>query len=1315
MNRLVLSLLLVLLCIPMSLALVSVSHMGYHPDGAKTVTVYTHAPTGTYAIRNSAGIVVSQGTLGKAVDLAGNPVECQGNNPCLVADFSAFKTPGTYTIVATTDKVETSHTFTISPSIYKDNIGVFSEFFDALKQQGSPYHGDLNSFADPAFPQMADGSYIMTAHQAGATLVRLGSAYRRNPQLFDSRMAGTMKSYIVYLEGLQDVQVADDPNGFRLGEGMAISNAFIPGPTSKTTLDVYDSGGALIQTVPLRSLCAGLNGNAYTTCISNAASVYKCQENEPCINLTYNDRRGKRVAGQTDGYGVDNGWYYEWSCYFDVDLQNGNYNNGINPCMIYDVRESYDNTAVTLLAYTEALPALYQAGDASVQEVFNRALATHAYIKTNYALASDANAAAFYGAASFLLYDMTGDPAYLQDAYGVRAIASQQLVSDRARGNEFYWQEYVRHQNALTQNGMTYLVNGRDPASIFSDQMSFDYYNGGDLISMSKNGERIYQVYRHGAFQNSRQQLTESVLASKSLELAGGPAFASTISDAQLSWVTGNNGIEVTGNGADTFSSLSFIFGIGTSPQQFHSRLLMNSGYSAATAGKVVGIHDTGLKFKADDGSLVYLDGTSTILGYEFGGHGNLYNGEAQTSWLKAQTFKNGRSFIPGWINGAFNWNDNDDIYNYNDDRTAFEFTETENDMVSTAVEAFAYADARYNHVAYLAMPVLGSGNPIPPNDPNVTNSTSVSVNGTLRLTSTPLGADVWFDNVYRGVTDTTGYKVISDVTGAHTLKLALTGYQNETRAITFTPGSEQNLSIALTAVNASSNNTNTTTNTTPAVTGAPKILSTSMTNVTTQNGTNRIFENGIAGFTVQYNQTTSIVWYVNGVAVRSIVSDRDTFSWPPGVLYSDDSKVGTPANVRVVGNGVTNATFALTVFNVINPFWREPGGIVEVVTNNNAGNYTNMKVTLHDSTGFKTLVLTWRAADAAETTWQVQPSSYAEGNTFIHSVTVENNKTGVNVTYDVSAGNRAHYVQETSRSGGGGGGGGGGYKEPTRTFTDLNPTSDVAFALSAPEFVYATFSQDTVQKGGEVNLSIDAKDNEEVASVTAFLSNDAGEISSVPLRLSNGAKGYGTWAATLTNYPPGKHTLVEVNITDNDGLSVIAPVGDRAFYVIGDSVLASEHLLLVYAILDKSTINPGETITIKLDARDFLGVTAVNATLKSKDDTIIVPLSLVAGGSQYGTWEGKAKLTSSDATYALVSATLTNGNETREARVYAQKVYVQYVKPTEVAAAPQTVIERAGITQVLKHPVTPLIIGLIGMGLAMLIVSSMTFLRTEK
>jgi hypothetical protein len=185
--------------------------------------------------------------------------------------------------------------------------------------------------------------------------------------------------------------------------------------------------------------------------------------------------------------------------------------------------------------------------------------------------------------------------------------------------------------------------------------------------------------------------------------------------------------------------------------------------------------------------------------------------------------------------------------------------------------------------------------------------------------------------------------------------------------------------------------------------------------------------------------------------------------------------------------------------------------------------------------------------------------------------------------------------------------------------------------------------------------------------------------------------------------------------MTDNGGNTSNATVEDRAFYVLGDTVLASENLLVVYAILDKSSVKPGEAVGIKMDIRDFIGVEEVEVILKSKQQEIPVKLEMVGGTPQYGTWEGSVVLDQSDQTFALVMARISNGEDTKETRIYGQKVYVEYVKPLDLleqenAPAPK----KTELRQIVRNPITPLLIGLIGMGLAMLIVSSMTFMKSE-
>ena len=105
--------------------------MGYHPDAQKQVIVYTSEPDGTFTIKDSSNAIVFNGNLTKTKDYHGNIVNCQGNQQCIIGDFSSFNTEGNYSVSNSTGT--NTPPFIISSSIYKDNLPVFFEDPDKIK------------------------------------------------------------------------------------------------------------------------------------------------------------------------------------------------------------------------------------------------------------------------------------------------------------------------------------------------------------------------------------------------------------------------------------------------------------------------------------------------------------------------------------------------------------------------------------------------------------------------------------------------------------------------------------------------------------------------------------------------------------------------------------------------------------------------------------------------------------------------------------------------------------------------------------------------------------------------------------------------------------------------------------------------------------------------------------------------------------------------------------------------------------------------------------------------------------------------------
>jgi hypothetical protein len=723
-----------------SAELVSVSQMGYHPQANKQVLSYSSQSTGSFRIHDaSSGTILFTGTLQKARDANGNIVNCQGNNPCLLGDFSSFTTNGNYYITTTIGG--RSPSFSIQPTMYSTQAATMLEFFDATLQQSSAYHADFHKGLNPAFPIMADGSFLMVADQAGFTLIRLGSAYNRNPQLFQINkydiyasnkpdMQEYIRAYVKQLEAIQGVQLQKryDGQGFRTRSGFAINNIFVPGPTSLQSMDVYTSGDnpSRIQSAPVVSLCGADDGSArWDKCIADAALYYKCQVNEPCINMTYNDETAT-ISGYS-GYAVSRGWAYDFSCMFDVNLDQQLFVTGPNPCFFFDAETSRRYTTITLLAYAEALPAINDYSATEGQALFSRTMNTYQYIKATYpAYTATDGDTPYFAAALFLLYDYTGDEKYLREAHAMRTLVSQSLPVDSTKGNEFYWEEYVKHKQAITNAGLTYAVSGVDPAEFFRGKMYGDWKDRGER-SISTSAERVFQFDHNIQFQNSRFMLIEGVLAAKTSSVYPGiESFVPVIANNQLYWLSGMNAVQLgDSTGGSPIGSRSFIFGIGNNPNEYHTRFHMQSNYSKQSGGQIIGSRNTDLQFYNGTG-YVYFDGATNILGYKFGALGNGYNGEPKLQMLYPQPFTNGKTIIPGWISGAYDIQyDNDVIFNYVDNREVWQFTETTNEMVGTALELMSYQDALYNKRAAIVKPRFsGAGNYTPP-PPSGNNSST--------------------------------------------------------------------------------------------------------------------------------------------------------------------------------------------------------------------------------------------------------------------------------------------------------------------------------------------------------------------------------------------------------------------------------------------------------------------------------------------------------------------------------------------------------------------------------------------------------------
>jgi putative flippase GtrA len=1198
-------------------SIVAVTHLGYHPSSNKEVVVYTSASAGSFSVKTSGGTVVATLPLARPTNYNGNAVNCQGNMPCLIGDFSSVTAPGTYYIEALGSQ---SRQFTISESVFSSTIPVFFEFFNAQLQQGSAYHADMHSGYSPAFSAMSDGSFIMESDQAGLSLIRLGSAYRRNPALFQFDNYNILSSgkpdvqeyilgYVKYLEGMQGVEVQEGngPNSVRLGSGMVINNIFVPGPTDLTTMDVFipTNPPTKLQSASVKSLCGADDGSsAWIDCIQNAAEVYKCQVDEPCLNMTYNDRMGTVTSNPAaNGYGVSKGWGYEFGCYFDVDMQSGNFNNGVNPCHIFYSDDSRYYSTVALLGFLEAYPAVNDYSSSEGQALLARAVATKNYIDSNYpAFSGGSSDVGFYGAALFLLYDYTGDASYLTAAYNARTSVSTTFISDMTRGNEFYWEEYARHKADITSAGLTYQYNSQNPEEFFRNKIYHDYKDAGPS-SMGNNGERVFQFDNNIQFQNSRYILTEGLLGTKTLELAPNPeSFVRTVSHNQLAWITGMNLIQNEVSFNSPVSSMSFIFGIGDYPEEFHSRWLVDTGYSDETNGEVVGARGTGYQFFDEaSGEYVYLDGVAYILDSELGAMGNSWRGESPVTQIVAGTsFKNGKDYIPGWINGPFPSSaDQDTIFNYHDTANTYEFTETTNEMVATAVEYYAYLDGQLNNRPRHALG--GEVVVIPP--VNNTNVTLPPVNNT---------------------------------------------------------------NVTLPPSNSTTNTTVPTNNSTVTSGSGAKIMSSS-----TSLGSGRYMrEDSNATFTVNSNATNTITWYVDGIEQTTTVGQSVSFTWAPGVLFLPRAPnyLNTEASVVSAVSPSESVNWTITVEDVINPYFSaidDSGDVLgavdaklHVMTNNKFFSFSGVDVTLSSSSGDVVHQLVSFASNSSETDWHVYIPQMPEGNTYITKV-VGYTSTNATVVYELGP-SRAHY--RTTTSGGSGGGSSGDddddYWKRSRS-GGSGSTSGAGMKL-----VYVLFGKDVIGPGEKQTIKLDAEYfGTGLDSVTAEIVSEGGKVITVELERTSGDEYYGTWEGTFDGMvDEGEYVVKSVTLTGGRA-SKDFTVQDRKFYFVSEESLKAmnAHLEVVYAVLSNSQVTRGATVTITVDARDGLGVTSATALVASnRGELFDVPLSMTKGSANYGTWTGAFVANNSDTTYTVKSVALSNKNDTVAHALTDRSVYVR-------------------------------------------------------
>jgi putative flippase GtrA len=1136
-NLVVIVLLVIVLSGNASAALVAVSQMGLHSDSSKQVIFYGSNPPSEFFIINSIGQTVYSGRLEKPTDYLGKKVECQGNNPCVVGNFDNFTSEGDYQIKI--NGVEDNINLKISNSVYQDNIPILLEFFNAQKQQNSDYHADFHSNYEPELLIIADGSFIMESHQASKSLIRLGSAYNRNPEIFEnSDIADHIRDYTDYLMGLQGLEIeemrpSDEgyEDGFILNRGVKINNVFVPGPTDLTEIKVYDSGDNpdVTDVVEVISLC-GLNDGStnWQECIDFAEEFYKCQIDEPCINATYIENTGK-VVGKS-GFGVATGWSTEFGCFFDIELNEEMYDGKTNPCLIFNPQEVKLDTLIALTAMLEAIPSLYDSDEEYALEVYENSIDTYQYIKDEYSSKYNSDESAFWGTSLFLLYQYSGDEKYLIEAYALRNSVSKTFISDETRGNEFYWEEYILHKSDIENIG-TYTLSGKNPEEFFQDKIFFDWKDRGPL-AISKNGERVFQFDNNIRFQNSRFMLTEGVLASKAQETHPMPEkFVNIVADNQLTWLSGMNAVqEGTGLNADV-RSYSFIFGIAPNinPNEFHSRYLINTGFNKATDGKVVGVKGIGKQFY-NGTAFIYFDGKTTILGNELGAVGNKYNGEEETDLWGNDIFKNGKENIPGWINGVFDVEDGEEtdvIFNYEDTRDTYEFTETTNEMVATAIELVSYRDAYYNNRAPRNFSMLS----YPPLELQ---------NGTLLINSTPINAKIYIDSE---LIDKLTSSEINLSPGSHNISLQLMGYNSQSKIIQITEDEKQNIDFVLIPIINNSGSALIRITSTPL--NAEIYVDSLFTNKTTPSTITAY--SGVSNISISidgYKTQTKLVNVSSGedqnlrfiLVLNDVNETNETQSNTTDTLPEDSPSSGGGTGGGQISNSDNNKEIVDIVYAIFSKDVLNVGETQTITLDAKArnGGVRDVEVKLILPNGQEKLVALKKISGTSTYgTWQVQLNESLTGLYKMSTIRLR----GYGETKEFNILDRTFYVIGTG----------------------IGENEELMI-------VYTILSESVVENVSDVKIILDSRDSLGVESITANVEAVRGgkieNTQNVVFDFVSGTKKYGTWEGTfLVDSPDTTYTIKNITLNNLNNAKV-HEIQNRSVYASFSSptILDSEN-----------------------------------------------------------------------------------------------------------------------------------------------------------
>jgi hypothetical protein len=185
---------------------------------------------------------------------------------------------------------------------------------------------------------------------------------------------------------------------------------------------------------------------------------------------------------------------------------------------------------------------------------------------------------------------------------------------------------------------------------------------------------------------------------------------------------------------------------------------------------------------------------------------------------------------------------------------------------------------------------------------------------GTLQLTSSPTGAEIYLDSQYRGTTPST----ISDVVpGSHTIEFRMKGYKSWKSAVTI-PSGTSNYIGALTAQPGAEQGTDIS----PTATAAPATLTVRTSRDQIIVGDSITFSGVATGMDSVTLTLSGPGKYTNGVILNTVkpgASDAWSYTWNPGtairsgtytiVAGNKGNTVSERARFTAIGDGIVSVT----------------------------------------------------------------------------------------------------------------------------------------------------------------------------------------------------------------------------------------------------------------------------------------------------------------------------------------------------------------------------------------------------------------------